>query len=685
MKKKTHKIKKHYKPLPPHTWEAHTTASHGEVNKQLIIGIITIVAVVVLASLLFFTDVFVGQAITFKDNIPVDQAGIFLDKNTIGPGEEMTIPVHAHLPEGKESTVVKFELSYDSNRMEVTNCDGLYASLDEIFIEGNNDFSVIKNEKPCSSPGMIVFEFAALTDDDKGHVIKGLQKITDISFKIKDVPITSLPATLTFIEFNVYDLDGSTILPLNIMNADIAIVVPEVCSKDNLGACNTFALCDSVNGVFTAGICTAEIIECTDSDGGIVLDVKGTSTGILESPQTPDEVGKVVTKEDSCGNIQGESGLESGTHVVEYICEDNLLKRQWQPCSNDLICGDGYCQPEPQAVCSSTNLAACDTSALCDSVNGVMVGDVCTAKDECSKDNLGACTVANCEGAGGVWDSTSGCTIPAAVEDCLNSIDDDGDGLADCLDSDCDLKGCAQNKVCISSSCTSLCIEGTACPEGQFCDIDNPFKLNDDKVGANLVTACKTLVADECSPINLGACDTEVLCESFGGVMVGDVCTAKQSCSTTNINACVTESLCQDVNGVWDGTSCSLSATEQPEIKVELIDSLGNIISESLQAGVTSKVEKDKEYNVVVTISPETDLPDNHLVLITVKSGAETKSMFYDTKPLLPLTSLEVVKFNYKPSETGIITVSALVWGNWPSSGEGNYLVQKKEVNYEAE
>ncbi|MBT7928924.1 hypothetical protein HN682_03290, partial [Candidatus Peregrinibacteria bacterium] len=64
MKKKTHRVKKHYKKLPPHTWEGHTTASHGEVNKQLIIGIVTIFAVVVLASLLFFTDVFVGQAIT---------------------------------------------------------------------------------------------------------------------------------------------------------------------------------------------------------------------------------------------------------------------------------------------------------------------------------------------------------------------------------------------------------------------------------------------------------------------------------------------------------------------------------------------------------------------------------------------------------------------------------------------
>ena len=60
--------------------------------------------------------------------------------------------------------------------------------------------------------------------------------------------------------------------------------------------------------------------------------------------------------------------------------------------------------------------------------------------------------------------------------------------------------------------------------------------------------------------------------------------------------------------------------------------------------------------------------------------------MFYDTRPSLLLASgeVEVVKFNYKPSKAGIFTVSALVWGNWPSSGTGNYLLDKKEVNYEA-
>ncbi len=93
----------------------------------------------------------------------------------------------------------------------------------------------------------------------------------------------------------------------------------------------------------SSGSATMESATCTDTDGGIVINVKGTATGILEMPETSEELGKIVTKEDSCGTIEGDTGLESGTHVVEYICKNNLLKKQWHPCSGDSTCQDGVC------------------------------------------------------------------------------------------------------------------------------------------------------------------------------------------------------------------------------------------------------------------------------------------------------------------------------------------------------
>jgi hypothetical protein len=506
MKKKTHRVKKHYKKLPPHTWEAHTTASHGEVNKQLIIGIITILAVVVLASLLFFTDVFVGQAITpAPESILAGQAGIFLSENEINAGETMIIPVHAYLPAGKESTVVKFELSYPSDKMEVINCNDLYASLDNLFIVNGEDFSVVKNPTPCSSLGKIVFEFAALTDGD--HVIKGLQKITDIPFKIKkNAPITSLPATLTFGKLEVYDLDTNEKISLNINHPDIKIgeAIDDSTCTDNSDCCNTLG-------------------ECTPYE----------FCDLTFSPQG-DEIGKcepaICIENGDIGLDYSKKGSVTANHMLDpnYLIEDN--------CKDDTI----------------------------------LVETSCTAHTP--------------------------------------KIDE----------YDCSFEGL----VCEDGACT----EST----------------------------------DDCSPDDVEACDNPTDCAVFGGEW--DV----------NVDLCRTELFV-------------------PEIKVELINSAGKTFSESLVEGEITKVVKDEEYDVIVTISPETDLPDNHLVFITIKSGAEiitqeTKAMFYDTKPSLLLASgeVEVVKFNYKPSETGIITVSALVWGNWPSSGTGNYLVQKKEVKYEA-
>ena len=75
------KIRKRYKALPPHTWEAHST-NQGEVNKQLIIAAITVGAIIILAVLLFFSDRFVGKAIEFADPTEIGHAGIFTPTGT---------------------------------------------------------------------------------------------------------------------------------------------------------------------------------------------------------------------------------------------------------------------------------------------------------------------------------------------------------------------------------------------------------------------------------------------------------------------------------------------------------------------------------------------------------------------------------------------------------------------------
>src|SRR3989344_4780886 len=60
------RVKRIYKSLPPHTNEAFPLTNQGEANKPLIIAIIAIVALIGLSLLLFFSDTFVGKAVSFN-------------------------------------------------------------------------------------------------------------------------------------------------------------------------------------------------------------------------------------------------------------------------------------------------------------------------------------------------------------------------------------------------------------------------------------------------------------------------------------------------------------------------------------------------------------------------------------------------------------------------------------------
>jgi len=84
------RVRKIYKSLPPHTNEAFPLTNAGEANKALIIGIIAIVCVIGLSLLLFFTDTFVGKAITIQKISPA-----ILDSVVLGPSDilvELGVP-----------------------------------------------------------------------------------------------------------------------------------------------------------------------------------------------------------------------------------------------------------------------------------------------------------------------------------------------------------------------------------------------------------------------------------------------------------------------------------------------------------------------------------------------------------------------------------------------------------------
>ena len=103
--------------------------------------------------------------------------------------------------------------------------------------------------------------------------------------------------------------------------------------------------------------------------------------------------------------------------VADADCQDD-----GNPCTTE-TCNAGACTPVVDPTCTP-----CATDAECDD------HDPCTA-DACT---AGVCTVTPFD------ECTSN-----PPEDCTNGVDDDGDGLADCHDTDCaDAPGCAGVEVC---------------------------------------------------------------------------------------------------------------------------------------------------------------------------------------------------------------------------------------------
>ena len=119
---KVRRIGRKKKALPPHTWEAHPTANQGEVNKTLIIAVVTIIAIIALAALLFFSDTFVGEAIFVDTGLSEGQIGFVLsseqDSNVMNVDDSVTLPLIAHF--GTQE-ISGFNISIGSDHGRGTN------------------------------------------------------------------------------------------------------------------------------------------------------------------------------------------------------------------------------------------------------------------------------------------------------------------------------------------------------------------------------------------------------------------------------------------------------------------------------------------------------------------------------------------------------------------------------------
>ncbi len=190
MKPKKNKSKICHKHLPPHSWEVHPTANQGEANKQLIIAVITISAIIVLGALLLFSDQIAGKA--FYAGVE-NTAGIIEPSVPIMENTQFSLKVKAKIPADKNTVAIDFKL----NLPEGVTCSMVEVGVPDL-LNWDEDY-LIFDDSDCIS-NQIVFKFATLNYDEAKS---GEFEVAQLNFK------TGAPAgtyLLDFAEFNVYDL-----------------------------------------------------------------------------------------------------------------------------------------------------------------------------------------------------------------------------------------------------------------------------------------------------------------------------------------------------------------------------------------------------------------------------------------------------------------------------------------------
>ena len=388
------RVKKVYKKLPPHTYEAHPVASAGEASKPLIIAIITIVAIILLSALLLFSKSFVGKAISAG----VTEASAELNSAKVYTNQPFSMNISANI--GADSTK---SIAFTLKLPPEISCDKVTINN---LLNGWSNF--VKPEVACSL-GKITF-FRATTDDSnfkKGAfniaqiIVSGAAKKDGYLFDIE-----SLAA---------YDLKDSEKNLISTIKDITVNIVDAACGDGIVQTPNTnnqMEACDDGNTVSNDGCSSACMIEsgfaCTGQPSACQKQVQQVQVvcgnGMKEEGEVCDgaDLGGAtcvsINQGFSSGTLSCAADCKSYNTAMctkqvqqvcmpnQWICEGTTAKKQCNAdgigynapmiCDPQQICSDGACVPE-QVLVSCGNVVL-DPGEQCDDGNP-MNGDGCSS------------------------------------------------------------------------------------------------------------------------------------------------------------------------------------------------------------------------------------------------------------------------------------------------------------------
>jgi hypothetical protein len=306
-KVKVRRIGRKRKALPPHTWESHPTANHGEVNKTLIIAVVAIFAIVALAALLFFSDQFVGQAIFLDEDVAdTNQVGIFPNDPVFELEESSFIPIVANFEE--EITSFTINLSYDSSIFNV-DCDSgmFFDDLDLIF---NDSVDLIWEKNVNCGDGLINFHYAVFP------AIDGSIKLIDetVLGRIDFTAIGAGESSVEVVSSEFINLDGNPITMTWVLPT-LTVLTPELCENGVLD------LNENCDGDQFLNSC-----ESHGFNGGTPTCTPGCYASYSSC--------ELSQEGETCSELLGLSNLFNG-----------------DSCDADLVCEEGVCVTEEPEVC----------------------------------------------------------------------------------------------------------------------------------------------------------------------------------------------------------------------------------------------------------------------------------------------------------------------------------------------
>jgi hypothetical protein len=254
------------------------------------------------------------------------------------------------------------------------------------------------------------------------------------------------------------------------------------CNEDTdclTGACNLenhVCGCSDSDDCLNDEVCyNYECRGCLDSDGGLMSQLPGMINGVsiegILFMDINDSCSGNVLREYYCSNASG----YQRAYYSDIICDDGCIEtEQGGAICNEFFCKEDIDCPET-SVCIDGECTKCietdvgEDYDLAGTISGVFrksdgTRDYLSFSDSCEygkiheyfcdiDTSLGKTfaeeSIIDCNDVysdDGLLKCSSGACVSA--EDCINGVDDDGDGLIDCADSDCNgISGCVCSEV----------------------------------------------------------------------------------------------------------------------------------------------------------------------------------------------------------------------------------------------